>query len=54
MAGVRKLTAGCIAANGGMIKLMERSRMKPDGVRKRQELVDGEPVDIVHYARFSD
>lgn len=52
--GVRKLTAGCLAANRGMVKLMERSGMVPDGVRKSQELIDGEPVDIVHYARFSD
>ncbi|MEM7665453.1 MAG: GNAT family N-acetyltransferase [Pseudomonadota bacterium] len=52
--GVRKLTAGCLASNRGMVKLMERSGMVPDGVRKAQELVDGEPVDIVHYARFSD
>ena len=52
--GVRKLTAGCLAANGGMVKLMERSGMVPDGVRRGQELVDEEPVDIVHYARFAD
>lgn len=52
-AGVRKLTAGCLAANGGMVKLMERSGMVPDGVRKGQELVDGQPVDIVHYAKFA-
>lgn len=53
-ARIRKLTAGCLAANGGMVKLMERSGMVPDGVRKGQELVDGEPVDIVHYAKFAD
>lgn len=52
--GVRKLTAGCLATNGGMVKLMERSGMVPDGVRKAQELVDAEPVDIVHYAKFAD
>ncbi|MEL6529457.1 MAG: GNAT family N-acetyltransferase [Pseudomonadota bacterium] len=54
IAGVRKLTAGCLAANGGMVKLMERSGMVPDGIRKAQELVDGEPIDIVHYAKFAD
>ena len=53
-AGVRKLTAGCLAANRAMITLMERSGMVPDGVRMGQELVDGEPTDILHYARFSD
>jgi len=54
VAGVRKLTAGCLAANGAMITLMERSAMRPDGARKGQELIDGKPADIVHYARFSD
>lgn len=53
-AGVRKLTAGCLAANGAMVRLMQRSGMVPDGVRKDQELVDGAPVDIVHYAKFAD
>lgn len=50
---VRKLTAGCLAANGAMVTLMKRSGMVPDGVRKGQELLDGEPADIVHYARFA-
>ncbi len=50
---VRKLTAGCLAANGAMITLMQRSGMVPDGMRAGQELLDGEPADIVHYARFS-
>lgn len=54
VAGVRKLTAGCLAANTGMIILMVRSGMQPDGTRKAQEMVDGEPVDIVHYAKFAD
>jgi RimJ/RimL family protein N-acetyltransferase len=50
---VRKLTAGCLAANGAMLTLMQRSGMVPDGVRAGQELIDGAPVDIVHYARFA-
>ncbi|MEM7689136.1 MAG: GNAT family N-acetyltransferase [Pseudomonadota bacterium] len=52
--GVRKVTAGCLAANAAMVRVMERSGMQPDGVRKAQELVDGAPVDIVHYATFGD
>ncbi|MEM8726880.1 MAG: GNAT family N-acetyltransferase [Pseudomonadota bacterium] len=53
-ARVRKVTAGCLAVNAGMVKLMERSGMTPDGVRKAQELVNEKPVDIVHYAKFAD
>ena len=51
--GVRKLTAGCLAANRAMIALMERSGMTREAVRADQELLDGEPCDIIHYARFS-
>lgn len=48
----RKLTAGTLACNYGMIKLMERSDMTLEAVRKAQELVDGRPVDMLHYAKF--
>ncbi len=50
---VRKLTAGCLAANGAMITLMERSGMAREAVRAGQELLDGEPCDILHYAKFA-
>lgn len=49
--GMRKVTAGALASNAPMIRLMERSGMAREAVRPRQELVDGEPVDIVLYAR---
>lgn len=52
--GVRKLTAGTLAANGAMVRLMERSGMTLEAVRREQEIVEGEPVDMVHYARFAD
>lgn len=52
--GVRKLTAGCLALNGGMVRLMERSGMTREAVRVAQEIVDGKPQDIVLYARFAD
>jgi ribosomal-protein-alanine N-acetyltransferase len=51
--GVRKLTAGTLACNRGMVRLMERSHMHHEATRKAQELIDGEPQDMVHYARFS-
>ncbi len=53
-AGVRKVTAGCLAANTAMVRLMERAGMVPDGVRVGQEVFDGAPCDIVHYAKFAD
>lgn len=51
--GVRKLTAGCLAINGAMVRLMERSGMTREAVRVGQEIVDGKPEDIVLYARFA-
>ncbi|HEX7887948.1 MAG TPA: GNAT family protein [Ramlibacter sp.] len=51
---VRKVTAGTVACNAGMLKLMERSGMKREAVRERQELIDGEPVDIVYFAKHRD
>jgi len=50
--GMRKVTAGTLATNEGMLRIMERSGMVADGRRIRQALVDGVEVDIVHFALF--
>lgn len=50
---IRKVTAGTLACNKGMIRLMERSGMTLEGVRKQQEIVEGRPEDIVLYGRFA-
>lgn len=52
--GTRKVTCGTLAVNRPMIRIAERAGMVPDGARREQELVDGTPVDILHYARFND
>lgn len=52
--GVRKLTAGCLVPNGGMVRLMERSGMTREAVRVAHEIVDDKPEDIVLYARFAE
>lgn len=49
---IRKLTAGTLACNFGMIRLMERSCMSLEAVRKAQEIVEGRPVDMLYYAKF--
>lgn len=51
---IRKLTAGTLACNFGMIRLMERSGMSLEAVRKAQEIVEGRPVDMLYYAKFHD
>ncbi len=52
--GMRKVSAGCLAPNAAMRRLMAKSRMVEDGVRKAHYLLDGSPVDIVHAARFGN
>lgn len=49
---IRKMTAGTLAVNMPMIKLMERAGMVKDGVRTRQYLVDGQEVDLIYGALF--
>ena len=49
---VRKVTAGTLVCNKPMLKLMDRSGMHYEGTWFAQEIVDGEPVDQVFYARF--
>ncbi len=51
---VRKVTAGTSEINFGMIKLMERSGMQCEGIRKQQEIIEGRPCAVRLYARFND
>ena len=51
---IRKLTAGTLACNYSMIKLMERSGMTLEGVRHAQEIVEDQPINMLYYAKFSD
>jgi RimJ/RimL family protein N-acetyltransferase len=51
--GMRKLTAGTLECNLAMIAVAERSGMHCEGRRRAQEIVEGEPFDIVHFARFA-
>ncbi|HZP98272.1 MAG TPA: GNAT family N-acetyltransferase [Reyranella sp.] len=45
--GVRKITAGTMAINKAMIRIMEKSGMEFEGSRHRQFLVNGEEVDMI-------
>lgn len=51
--GLRKVTAGTLACNRGMVRLMEKSAMKLEGVRRAQEIVEGRPEDILLYGKFA-
>lgn len=49
---MRKLTAGAVAENKAMLRIMERAGFELEAVRCGQELLDGRPVDLLYYARF--
>jgi [ribosomal protein S5]-alanine N-acetyltransferase len=51
--GQRKVTAGTLASNAQMLRLAEKSGMRIEGRRERQEILDGAEVDIVLFARFA-
>jgi ribosomal-protein-alanine N-acetyltransferase len=51
--GIRKVTAGTVAVNKGMLRIMEKSGMVADGRWIRHCLVDGQEVDGIFAALFS-
>lgn len=52
--GLRKVTAGTIAPNVGMIRVMDKAGMVDDGRRVRHHLWNGEQVDVIHRAAFRE
>lgn len=50
---LRKVTAGTMATNAPMLRLMERSGMQIEGRRARQFLLEGVEVDLILAARFA-
>lgn len=49
---IRKITAGTLSCNTGMLKIMQRSGMELEACRKGQELIDGLPYDILYFSRW--
>lgn len=52
--GIRKVTGGTLNCNRGMVAVMTKCGMKPDGVRIKQEVVSGIPEDILYFCKFAD
>ena len=52
VAKMRKVTAGALAANTGMIRLMHKAGMVEDGRRIRHYLFDSREADVIHGALF--
>jgi ribosomal-protein-alanine N-acetyltransferase len=51
--GLRKVTGGTARPNRAMVKIMKQSGMELEAVRARQELIEGQAVDLLYYARFA-
>lgn len=49
---IRKVTAGALSSNKAMIRIMERSGMHCEAIRPKQELLDGEPLDMHYYGKY--
>jgi RimJ/RimL family protein N-acetyltransferase len=49
---IRKITAGTLAVNRGMVRIMEKAGMQKEATRHAHELLDGKPVDVVYHATF--
>jgi [ribosomal protein S5]-alanine N-acetyltransferase len=52
IAEVRKVTAGTVACNHSMLRLMLEAAMQHEATRRAQEIVDGAAQDILYFARF--
>ena len=50
---LRKVWAGTVSNNNGMLKIMAKSGMVKDGVRKKQRFIDNKELDIIYSAKFS-
>ena len=50
---IRKVWAGTVSENYGMLKIMKLSGMLPDGIRIKERLVGGKELDINYTAIFN-
>jgi len=51
---LRKVTAGTMAINHGMLAIMRHTGMTIEATRRRQALCEGQEVDMVYAALFRD
>jgi [ribosomal protein S5]-alanine N-acetyltransferase len=50
----RKVTAGCMAINTPMLKLMKSIDMQVDCVRRDHYMHNGKPIDVIYMSKFID
>ena len=50
--GIRKITAGTVSCNFGMLKIIKKSGMLLEASKKKQEIVDRNEVDVHYFCKF--
>lgn len=45
--GIQKIEAGTVRDNIGMVKIMNKSGMSPEGIRRNHIILDGKPHDVI-------
>ena len=51
---IRKITAGTVKSNRGMINVIKKYKMSLDGIRKRQLIFNGKFEDEIKFCKFSN
>ena len=51
---VRKITAGTLASNRGMLKLIKQSGMSLEATKKDHEMLNNQPEDVLYFCKFSN
>lgn len=52
--GIRKIEAGTMAVNTGMIRVLEKLGFSVEGTRPKHFLLDGKEVDLVYFGKLND
>jgi RimJ/RimL family protein N-acetyltransferase len=51
---IRKITGGTNSLNHAMIRIMQNAGMVQEGCQKEQELIEGEPTDILYFGLINE
>ena len=51
---IEKVTAGTLITNKAMLKIMQKSKMLDDGIKRKHCIFEGRRVDMVYVALFRD
>ena len=49
---IRKVTGGTLRVNIAMIRIMKKSGMTLEAIKKNQELFNNKPVDLLYFCKF--